>query len=88
MRYISVTILHQPDAGQHTKGHFSFHDGLGEADVATARDFAFRALGKGHFKKGIVKVVFPHAATYAFQFERMGLLGYNLTPTHEEAKVV
>jgi hypothetical protein len=88
MRYISVTILHQPDAGQHTKAHFSFHNGLGQSDVATARDFAFRALGEGYFQKGIIKVVFPHAATYAFRFERMGLMGYNLTQTHEEAQEV
>lgn len=83
MRYAKVAILHQPDAGQHSKSHFSYPELLGHTDEATAREFAFKALDEGPFKKGIIKVVFPQAATYAFRFERMGLIGYNLFPTHE-----
>ena len=78
MRYVRVTILHRPDAGQQSSSHFSYPEPLGHADVVTARDFAFRALGEGNFQKGFVTVAFPQVAPYAFRFERAGLVGHTL----------
>jgi hypothetical protein len=83
MPYVSVTILHQPDAGRQTSSHFSYHEPIGHTDVVTARDFAFKAISEGDFQKGMIKVVFPQRAPYAFRFERMGLMGYNLIQTQE-----
>ncbi len=83
MRYIGVTVLHQPDAGQHSKKHFSYQEPLGQTDEVTAREFAFRALAEGQFHKGLIQVVFPQAASYSYRFERMGLMGFNLRPTQE-----
>lgn len=88
MHYLKVTILHQPDAGQHSSRHFSYQELLGHTDLATAREFAFKALAEGNFQKGFVKVVFPQAADYAFQFERTGLIGYNLTQTQVQPEEV
>jgi hypothetical protein len=84
MRYVRVTILHRPDAGQQSSNHYSYPEHLGHTDVVTARDFAFRALGEGNFQKGSVKVVFPESAPYTFLFERMGLMGHNLVQTQEQ----
>jgi hypothetical protein len=81
MRYVRVTILHRPDAGQQSSSHFSFPELLGHSDMVTAREFAFRALGEGDFRKGFVTVVFPHVAPYAFRFERAGLAGHTLVET-------
>ena len=81
MRYVKVTVLHQPDAGQQTSSHFSYPDLLGYADVATARDFAFRALGEGQFQQGVATVVFPGGAGVAFRFQRRGLMGLDLVHT-------
>src|SRR5262249_20262116 len=83
MRYVRVTVRHQPDAGQQTTSQFSYPEVLGHTDVATARDFAFRALGEGNFKKGIIRVVFPEVTGTAFRFERAGLMGHNLVHTPE-----
>jgi hypothetical protein len=83
MRYVRVTILHQPDAGQQATSHFSYPELLGHTDVATARDFAFRALGEGQFKQGIAKVAFPGGTGTAFRFERRGLMGFDLVHTPE-----
>jgi hypothetical protein len=81
MRYVRVTVLHQPDAGQPTSSHFSYQELLGHTDVATARDFAFRALGEGQFQRGVATVVFPGGAGAAFRFERRGLMGLDLVHT-------
>lgn len=84
MRYVRVTVLHQPDAGQHSSSHFSYQEALGHADLATARQFAFNALGEGKFQKGLITVVFAQGPRYHFRFERMGVLGFNLTEDSRE----
>jgi hypothetical protein len=81
MRYVRVTILHRPDAGQQSSSQFSYPDHLGHSDIVTARDFAYRALGEGNFQKGFVTVAFPQAAPHAFRFERAGLVGHTLVET-------
>jgi len=80
MRYVAVTIHHEPDAGQHSSSHFSYQDFLGHTDLVTVRGFAFKALAEEHFLKGRIEVVFPEAASRFFRFERMGLVGYKLEP--------
>jgi hypothetical protein len=57
---------------------------LGHTDVTTAKQFAFKALGEGNFQKGLMRVVFPRAVSYYFRFERMGLMGFNLTQAQEQ----
>jgi len=84
MGYVKVTILYQPDAGQYSSRNLHYQDLLGHNDLTTARDFAFKALAEESVEKGFVKVVFTQAATYSFRFERMGLMGYNLTQTQKQ----
>jgi len=86
MNHVKVTIHHQPDAGQPSSSHFSYQELLGHTDVTTAGEFAFKALAEGTFLKGCIDVAFPEAASYSFRFERKGLMGYSLTPTHEPAE--
>ena len=91
MRYVRVTILHRPDAGQQSSSQFSYPEHLGHSDILTAREFAFRALGEGNFQKGSLKVAFPQAAPYTFRFERAGLVGHHLIQTQgqpEQAQLV
>lgn len=83
MRYVRVTVLHQPDAGQHSTSHFSYQEPVGHADLATARQFAFSALGEEKFQKGFVRVGFAEAARYCFRFERRGVFGFELTQAQE-----
>jgi hypothetical protein len=85
MGHVKVTILHQPDAGQYSCRHFTYEALRGDTDLVTAREFAFRALGEGNFRKGLLQVTFPEAGSYSFRFERMGLAGYQLIPAQEQA---
>jgi len=84
MNHVKVTIHHQPDAGQPSSSHFSYQELLGHTDVTTAQHFAFKVLGEEHFQKGFIRVVFPQAVSYYFRFERMGLMGFNLTQAQEQ----
>jgi hypothetical protein len=84
MRYVHVTIVHQPDAGQYSKGHFAYPDVLGHTDETTAREFAFKALDEGEFRKGLIRVAFPEGPSYSFRFVRTGLMGYNLIEASEQ----
>ena len=84
MRYVKVTIVHQPDAGQFSNGHFAYPDFLGHADETTAREYAFKALDDGLLQKGLIRVSFPEGPGYSFRFVRMGLMGYNLTQTQDQ----
>ncbi len=79
MRYIKVTVVHQPDAGQHSSRRFTYPELLCRTDEATAREFAFKALAEDGFQKGLITVNFPEASGYSFWFERTGLVGYELT---------
>lgn len=88
MSYVRVTVLHRPDAGQHSSSHFNYQEPLGHADLATARQFAFSALGEGKFQKGFVRVVFAQAARYYFRFERRGVFGFELTQAQDEEAVL
>ena len=81
MRYIKVTVLHQPDAGQSSTSHFTYPVSLGRSDEDTAGEFAFQALGGQDYQKGFIRVAFPQTAAYYFRFERAGIMGYNLTRT-------
>lgn len=81
MRHVRVTLVHQPDAGQKSGRQFIFQDPLDVTDLATAREFAFKALAEGSPQKGHLTVAFPEAASFSFRFERTGLIGYSLTPT-------
>jgi hypothetical protein len=80
MCYVQVTVEHRPDAGQRSSRRFTFEEPLGLADEPTARGFAFEALAQDDFRKGLVRVSFPQAASYSFRFERAGLVGYRLDP--------
>ena len=84
MRYVKVTTVHQPDAGQYSKGRFAYPDSLGHTDETTAREYAFKALDEGILRKGLIRVAFPEGTGYSFQFVRMGLIGYNLTQTQDQ----
>jgi hypothetical protein len=84
MRYVKVTTVHQPDAGQYSNGHSAYPDLLGHTDETTAREFAFKTLDEGNLRKGLIRVAFPEGASYAFRFVRMGLMGYDLSQTQEQ----
>ena len=84
MRYVRVTVQHHPDAGQQSSSHFNYQEPLGHTDVTTARQFAFRALGDGNFRKGFIKVVFAEGPHRHFRFERMGIAGFSLTEDQRE----
>jgi len=91
MRYVKVTTVHQPDAGQCSSGHCAYPDLLGHTDEATAREYAFKALDQGILRQGLIRVAFPEGADYSFRFVRMGLMGYNLTQSQDrpqEAQLV
>lgn len=87
MRYVKVSIVHQPDAGHHTRSHVTYPDVLGQADLVTAREFAFRALAEGDLRRGRITVTFPESASYSFRFERRGLVGYELSLTRDQPRV-
>jgi hypothetical protein len=84
MRYVKVTTVHQPDAGQFSNRHFAYPDFLGHTDETTAREYAFKALDEGNLRTGLIRVAFPEGAGYSFRFVRMGLMGYNLTQTQDQ----
>ncbi len=84
MRYVKVSTVHQPDAGQYSNGHFAYPDFFGHTDETTAREFAFKALDEGILRKGLIRVAFPEGAGYSFRFVRIGLMGYNLTPAQDQ----
>ncbi len=86
MRYVNVTIVHQPDAGQYSSEHFAYPDVLGHTDETTAREFAFKALDEGNLRNGRIRVAFPEGPSYSFRFVRMGLMGYNLIQTSEQTQ--
>jgi len=84
MRYVKVSTVHQPDAGQCSDGHCAYPDFLGYTDETTAREYAFKALDEGILRKGLIRVSFPEGSGYSFRFVRMGLVGYNLTKTQDQ----
>lgn len=84
MRYVKVTILHQPDAGQHSTRRFTYPELLGHTDETTGREFAYKALAEGNFRIGRITVTFPEASVHPYRFERTGLLGYKLTRTLDQ----
>jgi hypothetical protein len=71
--------------GQYRSRRFTYQDNLVQ-EMASARDFAFKALSEGNFLKGFICVHFQQAASYTFRFERTGLLGYRLAPTQDQPK--
>ncbi len=86
MRYVQVTVDHQPDAGQRSRHRFTFQEPLDQTDALTAREHAFKALAEGDFRNGVIHVLFPQAANYSFRFERAGLMGYTLTRRQDQPK--